>query len=81
VKPEATVEGRPRLELADADREAIADILADLLIDMLREVRDAGVSTAPPARPPKAKRAQRLRLNTKPPAGRLRELPRLETRA
>jgi hypothetical protein len=39
------------------------------------------LTTTPPNRPPKGKRAQRLRLNTKPPAGRLRELPRLEARA
>jgi hypothetical protein len=38
VKPEATVEGRPTLVLADEDRGAIADILADVLIALLEDV-------------------------------------------
>jgi hypothetical protein len=35
VKSEAEVEGRPALVIADADREAIADLVADMLIALL----------------------------------------------
>ena len=42
-RPEAVVEGRPVFTLRDEDREAIAEILADLLIGALdrREDPDA----------------------------------------
>jgi hypothetical protein len=39
ARPEAEVDGVPTLELRDEDREAIAELLAQLLVDALERER------------------------------------------
>jgi hypothetical protein len=40
--PEADVDGSPRVALRDEDREDIADVLAELLLAVVADERDAG---------------------------------------